>query len=176
MVSDIDTNHREIYDQQRKQIAIDNASIQLGEKARDILNGLQKTEQAIATLELAHRTAHFCKNVPITAAQCAATDKALEATIRTKFKVRTKWAEINWVLATRQYLKKQQSLDTTVRHSSGPGRLELKAKRCSICGLKVSWEMASRFDYQLTAEHKPPLEAKMSIRKGKKWNYRLEAR
>lgn len=162
---------------ERRQIAVDNAAIELGRGDRAALRTLEEGQRRIRVLERAHHLVHFCARVPETAPACAAEDRALEAGIRVYSLALRVRAQAAWVAS----LARARKALTGIGNRAGVlGRavvLPLRPRRCSVCGGDAGWELAEppplRWRVLSPGEREAEVWAELSRDSAGSWDYAL---
>lgn len=138
---------------EKRQIAVDNAAIKLGQGDRTVFNEIRTLNKILRGFEISHHPAHACRKSP----KCKPVDELFEQLIETTREIGFMSAMLRWgesfASARTEYEKTlseySKNLDsdfsnkrpTTLVIRGRPSDVPLRDERCKICRRKVYWEI-----------------------------------
>jgi hypothetical protein len=120
-------------------IAMDNASIRLGQSFRDALEILQRGRLEILALEAFHHVSHACAASPVPLnAVCRAEDARIEFQIETRRTAILAKAQAAWSQGDVLAGLESQRLETSL-HWDRARELPVRSRFCSVCQRPAEW-------------------------------------
>ncbi len=159
-------------------IALDNASIRLGQSAREVWNGLRAYNSAAEVSDLAHHAVHTCARNPLTASQCVVLDQAMEKTLLARARHAERIASAVWQNGLARAIAEGRVLHSQVTVLR-PTMPSLRSITCTLCGLPLYFERhVVEFDRCKVQQGNQIFENEVhsvgqSLRSGSAWNYRV---
>ena len=179
---------RSAWHSERRQIAVDNAGITLGQHERDLFRDLQAHNRHMKTAEQAHHLVHLCARTPSPEMEgCIAADEKIEQTLKAWHSLARAKAVMAWLRAGRAAKATAEELENQIGLLYRNPLPPLEAGKCSICGLESYWEiseddlpMQTRIEaVRETPEGERPFVWVRSVGKSLResdWDYRLSVK
>ena len=147
-----------------------------------MFNYLVAANAVVRAMEAIHHPIHVCARVPVTAAQCAPEDQALELEIQSFHVLTYETATMMWAKSFTSALAHLHAEGVVLRNWRRLS-LNLKGSRCPICGMEPFWEVDIPADglagSYLRAMSSVPIDVTIRLRgktllSSERWNYFLE--
>lgn len=163
------------FQDQRRQIWLDNASINLGRDDRSLFNQIEKTKAALATLHHVYHTAQACRLIPQTALFCGRLASRVKRTLALSLDTIFKVSQWRWQANRLKAIKILEGKKYQVK-LEGPEKIPLIKTKCEVCQeafvLRIQTEKVSTslsFHQELTS---PNILTLQTDREGL-WNYQI---
>lgn len=171
---------REVWENERRVILLDNAAIRWGRHQRALLNELRRLNQAAARVDHVHHLWHACARTPgPQQTECEVVDRAMEAELLSTAKAALAWATVRWREALFEAHRGVSAIPgCSIRTPDPPFEL----RRCATCGKEVFLDVSAqtlRSHFVVDDHREYPLSQisvellGRSLRQAQEWNYVL---